>query len=130
MGAHRGPHHLWGQNQKRGIHLAQNRRRPLGEPRHLFEKPKILDELQARLSAERPRAFSNHVPSTRALEDHEPAFQLILVGVKCAGLEGAPGAHKPVTLGLCAGLKTVQRHGRRFAVKDAEDAPERPDPPK
>ena len=92
VGAHGGADHLRRQVQEIRVHVAQDRRRPFGEPGHLVQQALVLDQFEIAREAEGARRVHDPLLALLGIEDDEVGGQAIGILVEVAR-RARPGRH-------------------------------------
>ena len=128
MRPHGEPHDLRRQIKESRVHLAQNRHRPFGQPRHFFKQPFIRHQLKPRLLAERLGLFGNQRLAVGAREHDMPRpFKLALI-VRPARHHIWPAPMHTVAFSLVTARKPINLERNNRAIKHADNPLQRPHP--
>ena len=122
VNAHDGPRHLRREVEEGGIHVAQDRRRPLDHAGHLIQKAGVLHQFESAGGHQGPRARQNSLFAVPSVQNDEMLFETRAIVREVSHVEGTGAAHEAVTRGQGAGRETFDLKWRDLAVKEADEA--------
>ncbi len=125
---HRQPDHLGRQAEEGRVHVAENGRRPFGQPRHLVQQTVVIDESQPAVGADLLRRLEDLQPPVGRVQQDEIAFQLGAIVGEILDRERPAAAEEAVPLGQRARNDAVDLERHDMAVEQGHDPLQRPHP--